>query len=455
MLFGIQNLSHWMRMETIHASNSNQKIRLYGIKDIDHIPQLKRISREERLKMKAVAHVLPFRVNNYVVENLIDWSRVPDDPIFRLTFPQKEMLTAENLDKVSWLLNNDVSQEHKLRVINSIRMQLNPHPAGQAELNIPKLNNQPVPGIQHKYPETVLVFPTAGQTCHTYCTFCFRWPQFVGMDNIVKFATRESGIFQEYLRKHQEVTDVLITGGDPMVMKARCLSLYIEPLLEPEFEHIQTIRIGTKSLSYWPYRYTTDEDADDILRLFEQVTHAGKRLAIMGHFNHWQEFNTLVAHKAIKRILSTGAKIRTQGPLLNQINDSSEVWIKMWKEQVRLGCEPYYMFIARNTGAKHYFDIPLIKAWQIFQGAIQKLSGLDRNVRGPLMSTTPGKVVVNGVSQINNKKVFNLSFVQARKPNLCHVPFYAEYDPEAKWFTELEPAFGSEKFFSLSEFTLS
>ena len=296
-----------MRMKTIHASSSNQKIRLYGIKDINQIPQLKKISREERLTMKAVAHVLPFRVNNYVVENLIDWSRVPDDPIFRLTFPQKEMLTAENLDKVSWLLKNNVSQEHKVKVIDSIRMQLNPHPAGQAEENIPTLNNQPVPGIQHKYPETVLVFPTAGQTCHTYCTFCFRWPQFVGMDNIVKFATRESGIFQEYLQIHKEVTDVLITGGDPMVMKARCLAKYIEPLLDPKFDHIQTIRIGTKSISYWPYRYTTDEDADEILRLFEKVTRAGKRLAIMAHVNHGQEFSTLTARKATQRILSTGA----------------------------------------------------------------------------------------------------------------------------------------------------
>ncbi|MDJ0516490.1 MAG: hypothetical protein QNJ74_09625 [Trichodesmium sp. MO_231.B1] len=133
----------------------------------------------------------------------------------------------------------------------------------------------------------MLIFPTAGQTCHAYCTFCFRWPQFVGLDDL-KFATRESGIFQQYLQKHQEVSDVLLTGGDPMTMKAWQLALYIEPLLEPEFDHIQTIRIGTKSISFWPYRYVTDEDADNTLRLFEKIVQQGKHLAVMAHYEHWQ-----------------------------------------------------------------------------------------------------------------------------------------------------------------------
>ncbi len=419
-------------------------IQLYGVKDIDRLPQLQKLSTADRLAIKAVAQVFPFRVNNYVVEDLINWENIPDDPIFRLTFPQKEMLTDEQWDKLNWHQENSTPEDLR-QIINGIRSHLNPHPAGQVEYNVPTLDGDRVPGIQHKYPETVLIFPTAGQTCHAYCTFCFRWSQFVGMDSM-KFATRESG-FQEYLRQHKEVTDVLITGGDPMTMKARHLSLYIEPLLGSDFEHIQTIRIGTKSLAYWPYRFVTDEDADDVLRLFEKVTLAGKHLAIMGHYDHWTESATEIAQEAIRRIRATGAQIRTQGPLMRRINDSSQVWIRMWQEHVRLGCVPYYMFMERDTGAKQYFEVPLVQAWEIFQQAIQKVSGLARTVRGPVMSALPGKVAMDGVADIYGEKVFVLSFLQGRDPNWCKRPFFARYDNQATWLTDLTPAFGEQEFF--------
>lgn len=423
---------------------NHKKIELYEIKDIDRLPQLQKLSTGERLTMKAVAQVLPFRVNNYVVEELIDWDKIPEDPIFRLTFPQKEMLAPESLDKVIWHLQNSTPEDLR-QVVNTMRSQLNPHPGGQAH-NIPTLDGKQVPGIQHKYPETVLIFPTAGQTCHAYCTFCFRWPQFVKMDGM-KFATRESGLFQEYLRQHQEVTDVLITGGDPMTMKAKHLALYIEPLLNSGFEHIQTIRIGTKSVAYWPYRFVTDEDADNVLRLFEKVTSSGKHLSIMAHYDHPTEIKTEIAQAALQRIRNTGAQIRTQGPLMRGINDSSEVWIQMWQEQVRLGCVPYYMFMERDTGAKHYFEVPIIRAWEIYQAAIQKVSGLARTARGPVMSALPGKVAVDGVTEIYGEKVFVLSFLQGRDPNWCKRPFFARYDEKATWLTDLVPAMGEKEFF--------
>ncbi len=100
--------------------------------------------------------------------------------------------------------------------------------------------------------------------------------------NDLKFATEESSKFQRYLASKKDVTDVLITGGDPMVMSAKNLAAYIEPLLIPELEHIRNIRIGTKSVAYWPYKFVTDKDADDILRLFEKVNKAGKHLGGYG-----------------------------------------------------------------------------------------------------------------------------------------------------------------------------
>ncbi|PMB26824.1 KamA family radical SAM protein [Fischerella thermalis] len=426
------------------------KLKFYHDKNIYSLPQIQKFSKREILEMQAVAQVLPFRTNSYVVEQLIDWDNIPNDPIFRLTFPQKDMLPSEDFNQIVALLEQNAPKEVITEVANNIRRRLNPHPGGQQKYNVPLLNSEVVPGVQHKYRETVLIFPTAGQTCHAYCTFCFRWPQFVGMDDW-KFATRESGRFQDYLKQHQEVTDVLITGGDPMTMKASQLALYVEPLLEPEFEHIQTIRIGTKSLAYWPYRYITDPDTDELLGLFEKVVRMGKHLAIMGHFSHWKELETPIAQEAIRRICSTGAQIRAQSPLVRHINDTTEVWTRMWQMQVRLGCIPYYMFVERQTGAKNYFEIPLFRAWEIFQGAIQKVSGLSRTVRGPVMSALPGKVVIDGIVKINQEKVFVLSFLQARESDWCKRPFFAKYDAEATWLTALRPAFEEKKFFYESQ----
>ncbi|MBW4677711.1 MAG: hypothetical protein KME52_28050 [Desmonostoc geniculatum HA4340-LM1] len=426
------------------------KIRFYHDTNIDSLPQIQKMPKSEILAMKAVAQVLPFRTNNYVIEKLIDWDNIPDDPIFRLTFPQQGMLPSEDFNQMFMLLEGNASKEEIRELANNIRRRLNPHPEGQREYNVPVLDLEPVPGIQHKYRETVLIFPAAGQTCHAYCTFCFRWPQFVGIDDW-KFVTRESGRFQKYIKEHQEITDVLITGGDPMTMKAWQLALYIEPLLGPGFEHIQTIRIGTKSIAYWPYRYVTDSDADELLHLFERVVQAGKHLAIMGHYSHWKELETSISQEAIRRICSTGALIRTQSPLVRHINDQDEIWTRMWQTQIRLGCIPYYMFVERQTGAKNYFEVPLLRAWEIFQGAIQKVSGLSRTVRGPVMSTLPGKVVIDGIATVNHEKMFVLSFLQGRESNWCKRPFFAKYDAEATWLTALKPAFEEKKFFYESQ----
>ena len=246
-------------------------------------------------------------------------------------------------------------------VADQIRRELNPTPRASSPTTCRRSADGPVAGVQHKYAQTCLVFPSAGQTCHAYCTFCFRWAQFVGMPGL-KFATDEAMRFREYLRRHHEVTDVLFTGGDPMVMRTEVLPGTSSRCWTPEFDHIQTIRIGTKSLSYWPYRYLTDPDADDLLRLCERVTAAGRHLAIMAHFNHWRELEPPAARLAISRLRSAGAVIRTQSPLVRHINDDGAVWGRLWKDQVRLGCIPYYMFIERDTGPKGYFQVPLSRA---------------------------------------------------------------------------------------------
>jgi len=256
---------------------------LYHARDVDALPELRRLSASQRFAIKVVAQVLPFRANNYVVEELIDWDDVPNDPIYRLTFPCEEMLPREDFARLTALMEGRAGKAAIDSVVTDIRSSLNPHPAGQCDWNVPRLDDEVVPGLQHKYRETVLLFPAVAQTCHAYCTFCFRWPQFVETKSL-KFATHQAGTFWDYIAASPEVTDVLITGGDPLIAAYRVLAPYIEPFLQPRFDHVTTLRIGTKSLSYWPYRFVTDPDADDLLRLFERVAAAGKHLAFMAHF---------------------------------------------------------------------------------------------------------------------------------------------------------------------------
>lgn len=424
--------------------------RVFTTKDIDRIPQLQKFPATERAGMKAVAAVLPFRVNNHVLENLIDWERVPHDPMFQLTFPQPGMLEADDFERMLDLIKREVPRADLDRAARKIQLTLNPHPAGQKEMNVPQLDGQPVDGIQHKYRETVLFFPASGQTCHAYCTYCFRWAQFVGLDEL-KFASREADVLVRYVRAHPEVTSVLFTGGDPMIMKTSVLRRYVEPLLEAGLEHLESIRIGTKAPAYWPQRFVTDSDADDLLRLFEQVRESGKHLALMAHYSHPVELEPRVAEQAVRRIHDAGAVVRCQAPVIRHVNDDSDTWAELWRRQLRLGAVPYYMFVERDTGARDYFGVPLARAHQIYTDAYRKLSGLGRTVRGPSMSSTPGKVLIDGVARVGGEDVFVLKFLQARNPDWVGRPFFARYDPAATWLDDLQPAFGEREFFFEAE----
>ena len=432
--------------QTLWSVDETTSIKSYTLMNFRTIPQIQQMSEETQFEMEVVGNVLPFKTNNYVVEQLIDWDNVPNDPMYVLTFPQKGMLIPEHYDKMASTLRSGADKKEIARVANDIRLQLNPHPAGQMELNVPQLKDgTKLYGMQHKYDETCLFFPSQSQTCHAYCTFCFRWPQFVGMDEM-KFAMREGEQLVQYLKEHPEISDVLFTGGDPMIMKASMFSVYTDALLDAKLPNLKTIRIGTKAISYWPYKFLTDSDADETLKNFEKIVKSGTHLAIMAHFNHLAELSTDPIKEAIKRIRNTGAQIRTQSPLLAHINDDANMWAEMWQKQVSLGCIPYYMFVVRDTGAQQYFGVPLVKAEKIFRTAFRKVSGLARTVRGPSMSATPGKVHVLGVSEINGQKVMALQLLQGRESEWVGVPFFAKYDENAIWLDDLEPAFG-EKFF--------
>ncbi|ODU11058.1 MAG: lysine 2,3-aminomutase [Thiobacillus sp. SCN 64-35] len=426
------------------------RYKAYSLNNFRDIPQMARLPESIQFDIEVVGHVLPFKTNNFVVDHLIDWERAPADPLFVLTFPQRGMLLPHHYEGMAALLKGGADNAALKAAANQIRLQLNPHPAGQISHNIPSLEGEPLDGMQHKYRETVLFFPSQGQTCHAYCSFCFRWPQFVGLSDL-KFASREVDRLIDYLKAHPEVTDVLFTGGDPLIMSARNLALYIDPLLEADLPNLRHIRIGTKALSFWPYRFLSDDDTSDLLALFRKVGESGKHLALMAHFNHPRELAPEPVRQAIAQVRQTGALIRTQSPLLRHINDDPALWAEMWDRQVDLGCVPYYMFIARDTGAQHYFSVPLVRGWEIFREAYQRVSGLGRTVRGPSMSANPGKVHILGVCEIRGEKVIQMRLLQGRNPDWIHRPFFARYDEHATWLSDLKPAFGEDRFFYQDE----
>ena len=354
-----------LRMKTAEATR--ESYRPVDLRNISGVPQWSLLDDEVREAVEVVGEVLPFRRNRYVLDSLIDWSRVPDDPIFQLVFPQRRMLSASDYAAVRDLQRRGAGSAELSDVVNRIRRELNPHPAGQMTHNVPMLDGRPLTGLQHKYRETVLFFPAPGQTCHAYCTYCFRWAQFVGLDDL-KFQAQETDDLVAYLKAHPEVTDVLITGGDPMIMRTKVLRRYIEPLLAPELEHVQNIRIGTKALAYWPQRFVSDSDADECLDLFEEVAVAGRHLAIMGHYSHPIELESGMANEAVRRVRNTGAQIRMRGPLIRHVNDDPETWAGLWTNGVRLGliitcsssATPARVAISRclSYGRSKYLKVP-------------------------------------------------------------------------------------------------
>ncbi len=418
----------------------------YTLKNLLKISQLNYLDENQLINMQVMGRVLPFKTNNYVVDELIDWDDFENDPMFILNFPIKEMLKPDHFNRMADLVKSGAGKDEIQIIANRIRLELNPHPAGQMKDNVPVFNGAKIMGAQHKYRETMLCFPIKGQTCHAYCTFCFRWPQFTGMSG-QKFAMKHVDTMVGYINEHPEITDILITGGDPLFMNAASLNRYIDALLETKQKTIRNIRIGTKSLSFWPYRFLTDKDSKDLLDIFRKITDSGIHLSIMAHLNHYAELSTEAFREAVVRINETGATIKSQSPLLNHINASPHIWSEMWKQQTNLGITPYYMFVVRNTGAQNYFAVPLARAYEIYRNAYSKVSGLARTVRGPSMSAFPGKVKVDGIAKINGKKFFILSFIQCRNPDWVKKPFFAEYNESAIWLDELKPAFGEEKFF--------
>ncbi len=383
----------------------------YDTTTLKSTPHWTNLPDPEKENFEILTRCYPFKANNFVLENLIDWEDIPNDPMYKLIFPRKEMLSEVHYNMLLEMHRAAMDEEFMTKMVDTIKRSMHPD-MRHTDHSMPKHNGKWIKGLYSNFGTIVSLFPDPMlKTCHSYCSYCFRWNAF-GNTAAQKGTTyNDPQTPVAYLRAHPEITDVLFTGADPLVLKADVIRKYVEPILE--IASVQVIRISSKSLAWWPFRFTTDKDADELLRLFEDIQARGKHFNFCAHFTHPRELAHPEVARAVQRIRATGAVIRTQGPIVAGINDNAEAWRDLWTKQIAMGMVPYYMFIEADHNPESCFRIPLADALRIFQDAQRQCSGLARTVRGPVFMNDINRVLLDGTTELNGEKYFVLKSLQA------------------------------------------
>jgi KamA family protein len=352
------------------------------VRTLDKLPN---VPAHEREQLAKVAEKYVFRANDYYLE-LIDWDD-PDDPIRQLIIPRIEEL--EDWGKL------DASNEQAVTVAR---------------------------GVQHKYTHTVLLL--CNEVCGAYCRYCFRKRLFMDENDEV---TNDVSAGIDYIRRHPQITNVLLTGGDPLVMSTRRLGEIIGELRA--IPHVRIIRIGSKMPAFNPWRILDDHDLQDLLR--EHST-PSKRIYLMAHFDHPREL-TDAAIAGIGTFLDCGVICVNQCPLIRGVNDDPAALAQMYQTLAHIGCAPYYLFQGRPTAGNLPYSIPLVRGWEIFREAIRRGSGLARRIRF-VMSHETGKIEILGV----DAEHIYLRYHRAKDAGLDGRFMICRRDDNAGWFDDLE-----------------
>ncbi|HDL01330.1 MAG TPA: 4Fe-4S cluster-binding domain-containing protein, partial [candidate division Zixibacteria bacterium] len=297
----------------IHAKDtSEKKQKARFILNLNKIPQLSSI---EKKQLQGVNEKYVFRANDYYL-NLIDWND-PNDPIRKLIIPHKDELTEWG--------QLDASNEEQITVRK---------------------------GVQHKYGTTVLLL--VNEVCVSYCRYCFRKRLFMNGNDEVTYNI-QPGI--EYIRQHKEVNNVLLTGGDPMILKTPKLEKIIAQLRE--IDHVKIIRIGSKMPAFNPFRFLNDES---LFEMFEKYSLPDKRIYMMCHFDHIREL-TPQAKQVIHRLMKSGVVCVNQNPIIRGISDDPDVLAELWNELSYMGVSQYYIFQCRPTAGNKPYSLPIVEAY--------------------------------------------------------------------------------------------
>ncbi|HAA23615.1 MAG TPA: lysine 2,3-aminomutase [Cytophagales bacterium] len=423
-------------------------LKTYNLQRFRESPYFARLSSLQQAHFDLLTRVFHFKTNQYVLDHLIDWENLEDDPLYRLNFLQPAMLPQHEYELLNQMMGQGLTPQEEAAYVEQLRHRVTPelkHP----KKTLPQQEGQWIRGVYRAFRTHASLFPSPmGITCHAYCSYCFRWILF---DN---HEAQKQATYQDpqhpipFLRATPEVSDVLFTGADPLVLSAQKLKSYIDPVLE--VDTVQNIRISSKALAWWPYRFTTDKDADDLLRLFEYIIARGRHLNFCAHFTHVRELENPVVAEAIRRIRNTGAVIRCQAPIVEGINDTAEDWSALWKAQIAHGMVPYYMFIEANHNQEHCFRIPLAKALAVFQKAQTQTTGLARTVRGPVFMLDIHRIRLDGVVEVAGQKYFSLKCLQSPYEEMEGQIRLIPYDPETKSAGDLVAMFTPESEMAIS-----
>jgi len=316
---------------------------------LSKVEQIEGLPQSQKAEVARVAETYRFRSNDYYL-SLIDWDD-PDDPIRRIIIPhQCELEEWGSLDP---------SDEKSITVM---------------------------PGVEHKYSSTAVFLVT--NVCGGICRYCFRKRVFIdSKDEILTDISAAA----EYVRQHSEITNILMTGGDALMLSTPRLEKIIDAVLP--IDHVKIIRLGTKMPAFNPYRVVDDPK---LPKLIEKCLDNGKQVYIMTHFNHVREI-TDVAVEAVKILHHAGAVLCNQTPIIRGVNDSPEVLIDLFRKLSFIGVPPYYVFQCRPSSGNRSYAVPVEECYEVFEQAKTKVSGLAKRARFT-MSHRSGKVEIVGMT---------------------------------------------------------
>jgi KamA family protein len=350
---------------------------------INKLDQVQGLTDEAREQLQPVAERFAFRTNEYY-QSLIDWND-PNDPIRRIVMPD-----IQELDEFGEM---DASDEHSYTVRN---------------------------GLEHKSNDTALLLDNT--VCGAYCRFCFRKRLFTdGNDEVTNDITDAVA----YISEHPEINNVLLSGGDPLIMSTGKLTKIIKQLRD--IPHVRIIRIGTKMTAFDPYRIINDPS---LLEMLSEYSLPDRKIFVMAHFNHPREL-TEPALKGLQLLQKAGAITVNQSPLIRGVNDNPEVVAELFGRLSFNGVVPYYLFLCRPTSGNEPYMVPIERGLDIFQEARRRLAGLAKQAR-LCMSHRTGKVEV--VGKMNGKIVFR--YHRAPDPMDCGRLMIFDSDPSAAWLDD-------------------
>jgi len=333
----------------VHCENKYLSRNITKPKYITSLNAIEGLAEPERAGLAQVTDKYKFRANEYYL-SLIDWDD-PDDPIRNLIIPN-----MHELDEWGRL---DPSNECAYTVM---------------------------PGLEHKYDSTVLFLISS--VCGGICRYCFRKRVFINKNEEI-LTDLPAAI--RYVEKHKEITNVLLTGGDPLMLSTAKLREIITAF--QKIEHVRIIRIGTKVPAFNPYRILEDSE---LLDLFESTRNTNTQLYLPVHFNHVREL-TDVAVEAVNALRKTGAELANQTPLIRGVNDNPQAMADLFQTLSFIGVPPYYVFQCRPASGNKGYAVPIEEGYQIIEQANSIVSGLAKRSRFT-MSHTTGKIEVVGLT---------------------------------------------------------